>query len=133
MISDRIKVFIQENKQLIQNNEWDRLFWQYYHCKDICKVESNFTELIYTFHAANIDVDMSARRFVIYDETVDNIKWLCEMDPNIDYISYRKLWQELYCSLGYTIEQLKQIFNEAAMVCDFEPNKGNTGVVRLTN
>lgn len=132
-MNSKLKQFIQDNKQLIQNNEWSRLFWQYYHCKDICKIDANFTELINIFHAANIPVDMSERRFVIYDETVDNIKWLCEMDPNIDYISYRKLWQELYCSLGYTVDEFKEIVNDAAKVCNFEPDKSNTKINKIIN
>ena len=84
------------------------------------------------FQAADIIIDRSIMKHVIYNKTIDNIKWICNTQPDTNLITYRRLWQAIHCSLGYSFEELKQIFNEAAKVCGFEPNKGNTGVVRIT-
>lgn len=128
-----LKEFIQHNKQLIEDNKWFEFFSKYCNYKKFRKIsENNFEDLMNMFQSADIIIDRSIMKDVIYDKTIDNIKWICNTEPDTNLITYRRLWQAIHCSLGYSLEELKQIFNEAAMACDFEPNKGNTGVVRIT-
>ena len=132
-MNSKLKQFIQDNKQLIEDNKWFEFFSNYCNHTNFRRVsENNFAELMNMFQAAGIIIDRSVMQHVIYNKTIDNIKLICNTNPDIDLITYLRLWQAIPCSFGYSLEELKQIFNEAAKVCSFEPNKGNTGVVRIT-
>lgn len=128
-----LKEFIKENKQLIEDNKWFEFFSNYCNLRNNRKIiETDFAELMYMFQAVDISIDESVLQRIIYNKTIDTIKLICKTQPYINLITYRRLWQEIHCSLGYSFEELKQIFNEAAKVFDFEPGEDDKSIVRIT-
>ena len=124
------KTFIQNNYQKINDNEWYKVFDEWYNSTDeIWPDTSAFEEIIKVLETANVNVDWSKRDELLYDKYVDmftSIKADTTVESN-KFVSYRWLAGSLKSKLGANFPKLKYFMKHAAKVCGFDDNVEEMG------
>ena len=116
-MTDIVKQFIEENKDLIASNNWQTMFeaWMYSVTKKIYPDTEYFSEFIDVLQTAKIPVDFDARKNVLVEFIVDSINVVLNNrdEWNGDNIPYDYLVSEPYSLLGYTKEHIKSFIPDA--------------------
>lgn len=117
-----IQKFIEKNIELIEDNEWDKVFLEWYvDAEDIWPDNIEFEDFINTLESADIKPDMFSRYEVLFDEIV----WILQNAMKDVALSYSKsesdyhikrstIINNLNSKLGYTTEEVHTIMDEAA-------------------
>ena len=116
-MTDIVKQFIQENKDLIASNNWQTMFeaWMYSVTKKVYPDTEYFSEFIDVLQTAKIPVDFDARKNVLVEFIVDSINVVLDNrdDWNGNNIPYHYLVSEPYSLLGYTKEEITSFIPDA--------------------
>lgn len=124
MISDEIKVFIEDNKDLIQNDEWQQ-FWDHYIDYALSIVfydESYYNELHNILSIANIQSPQQSfknRRNSVKRQLVDRL-FNTAVKKNVLRVS-RKAPLSWSTTLGLSDDEVLSIMDEVSINYGYEP------------
>ena len=123
-MTDIVKQFIEENKDLIASNNWQTMFeaWMYSVTKKVYPDTEYFSEFIDVLQTAKIPVDFNARKNVLVEFIVDSINVVLDNrdEWNGYNIPYDYLVSEPYSLLGYTQEEITSFISDAVAAMNGE-------------
>ena len=109
-----IQKFIEKNIDLIENNEWDKVFLEWYNdAEEVWPADIEFEEFMNILDAADIHPNIFSRYHVLYDEIV----WIMENEKkaaDVHHIGRFFIINQLHTRLGYTDEEVHKMMDDAA-------------------
>lgn len=134
-MTEFIQKFIEKNIDQIEDNEWDKVFLNWYvDSEEIWPDHIQFEEFINILESADIKPDMFSRYDVLFDEIV----WILQNAMKDVALSYSKsasdyhigrltIINNLNSKLGYTTEEVLKIMDEAAKSLNMSYNNHSGG------
>lgn len=128
-----VKRFIEQHITWIQNESWEQVFSDWYEeTKYFYPDTGEFEEFLDAMTVAKVSVDLDARRPIIIRIAQRDIDYIMnhqdEWNGRKQYVPFRYLADELDSDLGYSEEELADIFIEAgdSMGCTYDGKHGLT-------
>ena len=128
-MSPFVQKFIQNHIQLIEDNEWEKVFNAWYlECKEIWPDQKEFIEFLAALQVSGILVDLRARKDILKNEFISEIEYIMthqdEWAGSKQFVSNMYLVNELDSHLGYTSDELLEIIEEVAKLLNLKPTPG---------
>lgn len=112
-----IKKFIENNINIIESNEWEHVFLNWYNlAEEIWPDNKEFDEFLTILRNVGIYPDTGARESVLYNEIKQLFQnWMKDIRFEATrYIGIESISDDLHSHLGYSYSELKDIINKVA-------------------
>ena len=112
-----IKKFIEDNINIIEANEWEHVFLNWYNlAEEVWPDDVVFEEFLEVLTDADLQPDLEARESVLYDEIEWSFQnWMKDTRFNEHkHIGYASMSDSLHSHLGYNHSEINAIIDKVA-------------------